>query len=243
MNNLKIKLKKSDKKFHYYLKSIFGIETKRWFNYETARYKRLQSEYPSQYICYEYRYVFLHNPKCAGTSIKALLGFEGCLTTHKYPGQAFHPKIWEDFSSVLVVRNPFDKLVSSWSYHTSKKYKGAQFRRFGERLHELTLQEYFYLIKDNTKAIDPQVRFLGHGKSAKKISFIIRMENLYEDLEKVVVAFPTLKIEHLKHKNKSKHNKYSEYFTDQAFTLDVMEYYKDDFSEFGYNIEEFFHRN
>ncbi|MEZ9576826.1 MULTISPECIES: sulfotransferase family 2 domain-containing protein [unclassified Vibrio] len=239
MNDFLARLKKVDKKLQYYIRDKFDIETKRWFNYESARYKRLQNQYPSEYISYKNRCIFVHNPKCAGTSIKSILGFGGCVTTHKYPSKAFHKEIWEDFNSILVVRNPFDKLVSSWSYHTSKSYKGAQYRRFGEKIYDLTLAEYFYIFKEKTKAIDPQVRFLNHSKSNKKVNHVLKMETLLEDLEKLSLEYDYIDTSSLKHKNKSKHRKYAEYYNDEKFILDVMDYYKDDFKEFGYDINEF----
>lgn len=64
--------------------------------------------------------IFIHIPKCAGTSIVDSLGMtmKGHYTCHYYVAQQpKHPKIEDkSYTSFTIVRNPWDRLVSAYEY-------------------------------------------------------------------------------------------------------------------------------
>jgi len=65
---------------------------------------------------HKYRCVFIHVPKAAGTSIKTVLNMPGSghLTWFYY---AFYfPQIWRQYTSFAVVRNPWDRIVSTYHF-------------------------------------------------------------------------------------------------------------------------------
>ena len=59
--------------------------------------------------------VLIHNPKAAGTSLKAMLGMRA-VTTHNMPRMAFSRRMWLDTFSVVAVRHPFDRFVSEYTF-------------------------------------------------------------------------------------------------------------------------------
>ena len=88
--------------------------------------------------------VFVHIPKTAGISIKAIVLPQQIVTTHRTPVKLVSSKVWNNYTTFCVVRNPFDRFISSYFYHTSKEYKGGLFRK-NTNLHNLSLDEYFEL--------------------------------------------------------------------------------------------------
>jgi hypothetical protein len=72
-------------------------------------------------ISHQYRCLFIHIPKCAGTSIKLALNLPG--RGHP-PWQYFarnFPKEWQTYSKFCVVRNPWDRVVSAFCYAKMKE--------------------------------------------------------------------------------------------------------------------------
>jgi hypothetical protein len=67
---------------------------------------------------HQYRCIFVHIPKAAGTSIKKLFDMpgRGHVAWHYYA--ICYPELWEQYTSFTVVRNPWDRAVSA--YHFAK---------------------------------------------------------------------------------------------------------------------------
>ena len=70
------------------------------------------------------RVFLVHNPKCAGSSLKRLLGVRARKTTHATPAQLFRPEVWENNVFVVAVRHPLARFLSSYRYHVLSDYRG-----------------------------------------------------------------------------------------------------------------------
>jgi hypothetical protein len=93
-------------------------------------------------VNHDRKLVFIHIPKTAGTSIKAIVLPQQRATKHCIPEKLVSSKVWNNYTTFCVVRNPFDHFISSYFYHTSKDYKGGLFRK-NKNIHNLSLDEYF----------------------------------------------------------------------------------------------------
>jgi len=124
------------------------------------------------------RILFIHIPKTAGTSILSCLN-DGKDFKIKHSLLKTYPSaILDSFIVFSVIRNPFDRFVSQWLYHTnyddnffSKKY-GKNFDIFS----------YFNLVKQikhETVTWKTMSEYLLNGN--KKIDFLLRYENLNQD--------------------------------------------------------------
>lgn len=178
--------------------------------------------------------IFVHNPKCAGTSIKLALGIPADdIADHRVPSYLVHPRTWESYYSFMVVRNPFDRLASSYAYHTSPSYKGFFARRY-PHLKELDIASYFELMRREPTAIRPQVDYMVHNRSPELVNKVCRMERLAADLKDL---FGELGVAaNLPHENRTEHKGYRDYFLDDIFAERVQQYYQADLDKLGYRF-------
>lgn len=180
------------------------------------------------------RLIFIHNPKCAGTSIKRALGLPASnVADHRVPSYMVHRQTWEAYYSFVVVRNPFERLVSSYAYHTSPAYGGFFAKRYPQ-LKELDLKAYFELMHKEPTGIRPQVDYMQHRRSAKPVDKVCRMERLADDLSDLFghLGIPV----ELPHENRTEHKAYRDYFLDDDFAQRVQRYYQADMEGLGYEF-------
>lgn len=180
-------------------------------------------------ISHKYRYIFIHIPKTAGTSVeRCLLNFEGIdrpitlnnlskknkehyhLDHKKNQPHAFFSEIdthlRETYFSFAFVRNPFDRVVSEYKW--CAQFNNVDFLTFLRMpwpgRHSL-----------------PQTEFIN-----KDLNFIGKFENLQEDFnvicDKIGIPQKTLP-----HSNVSKHKHYTEYYNEETKELVTNKYAKD----------------
>lgn len=181
--------------------------------------------------------VFIHNPKVAGNSLIKLLGIElekGNSTSHQTPTFLVNKKDWETYFSILAVRHPIDRLISSYNYHTKGSYQGFFLKKY-PNLHHFSFERYFEVFSKEPYVIIPQVEYTKHLMSKKQVDFIIRYENLQQDVNRLceILNIPKHELPHLNKSPKKKIN----YFENAFFRKKVLNYYKDDFSYFDYSPE------
>lgn len=187
-------------------------------------------------ICHQKKIIFVHNPKCAGTSIKQSLGIDAAGADHRFPTELATARLWEDYFSFTVVRHPLDRFISSYSYHTSSKYQGYYFRKY-PGLHNMSMEEYFNLLTNAEEhVLAPNTCYTQHHLSRKKpnCDFVCRFETLQADLQELSKLI-NISFASIPHKNPSKHNDYHQYLTPNSTLMEkCTEYYSDDFDNFSY---------
>ena len=150
--------------------------------------------------------------KCCSTSVKNM-----CLGEKGNRG----PEITQ---YAAIVRNPYDRLVSTWACrmdttlkasHYGKKFKPCTFDVFLSRLSKFDL---------NTT---PMCNWL-----PDELDFLIKYENLDEDWERFS-KWLGVELPPLFYKNKSKHGPWQEYFSDDQLDT-VYQIYEQDFIKYGY---------
>ena len=150
--------------------------------------------------------LFIHIPKCAGTSIEKSLchhastNWEGrskflikknldplCgppqlghLTLREYLKYNYVKNI-EEYFKFSFVRNPWARLVSEYRYR--KYYQVMDFREFVNRIS--SYEDDYENCKDFKRHLISQVDFLVDEKGALSVDFIGKFENLESDYKKV----------------------------------------------------------
>jgi len=203
-------------------------------------------------ISHEHKFVFIHIPKTAGSSIE--LFFEKKLGVPK--NQCADPKgcpgihydeltddICSEYFMFTFVRNPWARMVSLHKYwFFNRPYYN---RRIGH------LPKDFKYFCDNTEHVFdhlpsaervhilPQVDLNGNGDCMKYVDYVGRFENLKEDFniicDKLGVSGVKRKLRH----RRSSHTKkpYWEYYDDETRQI-VAEKYAKDIEYFGYKFGE-----
>lgn len=179
------------------------------------------------------RLIFVHNPKTAGTSIRSALDIPGEVPSHRTPTHLVHHRTWEEYFSFVVVRNPFDRLVSSYVYHTDSDYRGYYLTKY-PHLHGMSFEEYFRAMQAEAFAIRPQVDYCRHRFSEEKVDFVCRFEELERDFGRLC---DRLGIQaQLPHLNRSHHASYRSYYRNDGFKQQVQAFYRADLKQFKYHF-------
>ena len=201
-------------------------------------------------ISHKHKFIFIHIPKCGGTSIEQSFGFRYKKFSFKR-SMGLHPNrtdnFWlqhctlreiptecgvdvKNFFTFTIVRNPWDRMVSSFFYESriNKKRHGFKFNNFNAFVRSPT-----YAAEQHSLC---QMDFIINERSEPYIDFIGRFENLQEDFNTVCdkIGIPR---KQLPHKNKTKHKHYTEYYDDETKQIVAKKYAKD-IEYFGYKFGE-----
>jgi|TARA_B100000035_G_C20993090_1_gene551156 hypothetical protein len=204
------------------------------------------------FINRKWKFVFVHNPKSAGTSIRNSFNNEGygILTRTKLfphnPASVVHQscgdKTWNEYFKFGFVRNPYDRCVSFYFFHRSDQYSHHVGKQEAQKPFDEWLKQKLSskLVFDNTKKNN---KFIGFGNFVQvpqsvyldePLDFIGRYETLEKDYQYVVDKLGVKKT--LPHYNKSvDHESWEHYYTDELKEL-VYNHFKEDFDNFGYAI-------
>lgn len=207
-------------KFEHKIKDIYY---KRFYN------KSFREKSPN--VDHSKKLIFIHIPKNAGNSVKETLGLNINKTSHSLPTYLVHKKTWESYFKFIVVRHPFDRLISSYFYHTQKNYNGYYLNKY-PNLKKYNFTKYFKIFSKETNALRPQSDYLYHKYSNKKVDRVLYFENLEYDLQFVLKKFNISRT--LPHLNSSKKNLDTLVY-DNEFIDKVNKFYEDDYVNFNYD--------
>ena len=178
--------------------------------------------------------IFIHIPKCAGSSIEKFFvnrdwWFVDRKTKHIHAKTAkkIYKENWDENFTFSYVRNPWDQMVSWYKF---RKHHNLSFDKFLTKYK--IKQEWAYWLPENLNQTD----FLVDTNGNQLVDFIGRFENLQEDFNTICdkIGIPQQK---LPHKNKTKHKHYTEYYDDETREF-VAEKYAKDIEYFGYKYEK-----
>lgn len=141
---------------------------------------------------------FVHNPKCAGSTIKAVLGCRARHTTHAWPRRVIRRATWEAGFFIVGIRDPFDRFLSSYFFHVKGRYRGKLLKRYGDALRALSPEGYLDFIGQFPENLGPQVMWTDMPGTAKPAcDLILRHEdsqNWGERLRAAGVELPSYDI-------------------------------------------------
>ena len=202
-------------------------------------------------ISHEHKFVFIHIPKCGGTSIEWAFNawndsdnfFVGSGRQHWFLDQIIkaNPES-KGYVSFAFIRNPFSRIESEYKYAKEESHNNCNhiksdsplnlsFKEFCKDL-EYNLDHYCYHFHEKSLC-----DYLLNADGSEKVNHIGRLENFQKDFNLICekIGIPKIK---LPHAFKS-HNKkcYTEYYDDETRAI-VAEKYAKDIDYFGYKFGE-----
>ena len=199
-------------------------------------------------ISKKYKCIFVHIPKTGGTSVENILKdrIEPSLTGDRSQEISCHWNIakykkknntaFEDYFKFTVVRNPWARLLSGYTYFRNgaagsprdlraKEMYGDCFKKFIHNLDKyprahFLIPQYWYV---NIKGID-------------QMDFTCRLENIKEDF-KIIADKLKLEIRDLYKTRQTKHKHYTECYDEEMIDI-VSKKYGKDIKYFGYKFGE-----
>jgi hypothetical protein len=177
----------------------------------------------------------IHIPKTAGTSLRhAVLPEPG--DTRHVVAERIPRKRWDASFKFTFVRNPFDRAVSMYTYHTGRKYRGVLTNRY-PNLASMSFDEYVetFLVHQESDLFRPQRDYLVHPESPMPVDFVGRFESLADDFARLR---PLIGVEgELPHRLKSSRRPFCDYY-DDATRHSVATVYAADLELLGYAFDE-----
>lgn len=206
-------------------------------------YRKFLGKYfynPFNKVMIENQILFVHIPKTGGTSIStALFGRD---SGHPYLYQFYfaNKHNTENFYKFCVVRNPYDRLVSTYFHFTTneinpkikKIWKTFKIESFDQLVLKMEDTSFFNQLKNIIHFV-PQNELIYHEKI--KMDKIFKFEdfnNIEDELNRHLL---TKKI-NIKKLNTSKRKSYHEYYNKKTKSI-VEKVYKKDFLCFGYGYD------
>ena len=187
------------------------------------------------------RCIFVHIPKCAGSSLaEGLLGQRNIGHIPLYWHQLADPERFDDYFKFAFVRNPWDRLVSAYLYlqRGGAPRRDRGWSRLVQRFPDFDAFVQHWLSPENARRsllFLPQHEFVCDRFGLPGVDFIGRFENLAEDFASVAacLAMPA----RLPEVNRSPERQpYQEYYTQASREL-VAQVYARDLQWFGYRFE------
>ena len=205
------------------------------------------------------KFIFIHIPKTAGVSLYRAL-FRKELRPAKFPCKGGvlgwnHESLEQiesgmknlnidigSFYKFTVIRNPWDKILSSYSFWKnmtpdSKIYDKHQSQYMTK--HNLSFKDFCMCLVQNepifckTAHCKPQLDLINTPSSFNKI---VRFENLKSGLKEVLSDLNLTDV-NIPHHNKSNHKHYIEYYDDETREI-VAQKYTQNIEYFGYKFGE-----
>jgi hypothetical protein len=192
-----------------------------------------------------FKFIYIHVPKTGGSSVTSALApylidpkpvdkteRKGWQIKHHVNKQMHHPiprnmNVPDDFFIFGFVRNPYERLVSSWG-------RGKENNQWPS---ELSFSDFVLGTLQNkyAKSLKRLQEDLLETKKGR-IDFIGRYESLQEDWAYVTsqIGLPDLELPHKNKREEKEH--YSVYYTDKLVDA-VTNFYKKDIELFGYSFE------
>ena len=181
----------------------------------------------------ELKFRFHYVPKCGSSSLKAFLSSPS--------GTGLQEITSTTYFSFSFVRNPWDRLVSTWkdkcrsqTLDFFKKTYGPYRNSFADFIFTLGYSpDKFHAEWEGM--IDRHVRSYSELIPLDALDFIGRFENFQGDFNTICdkIGIPR---QQLPHRNKTQHKHYTEYYDNETREI-IAEKYAKDIEYFGYTFE------
>jgi Sulfotransferase family len=212
--------------------------------FRTFRAKKFAALQQKRVVFDHYRCIFVHIPKCAGISVeKSLFGdFNVGHTSLKRYQIMFAPEEFRRYFKFTFVRNPFDRLVSSYFFMqkggiNEKDKRWAQRKLSGYENFEAFVKNWVTPFNvERALHFRPQTRFICLGDRPPALDFVGYLENIEADFAFVAqkIGLEAKLIE--TNRNAAREKDYRPYYTDETRNI-VARVYADDLRILGYTFD------
>lgn len=213
-------------------------------------------------ISHDYMCIFVHIPKCAGTSIEAALGMHGDLNfigVQPYLDQIVNKStlfgkgvqhltaeeletllgadVFNKYFKFAVVRNPWDRFISYVSWRGRKMGEKKWFDKFPlskADVDEAVCELSKCSAEPSVVHLRPQYKFIMNDQYQSKVDFIYKFERISDDWRYICNKLGV--ICHLPKRMQSCHGHYSKYLSDDQVCI-IGDYFQKDIELFGYEFE------
>lgn len=153
----------------------------------------------------------------------------------------------KDFFSFAIVRNPYEKVLSTYFYWTKVGNSRGRSDSFYKFTKKYPTFESFIMDYENSEALEiyqsseyTQWKFITDIDDNIIIDFVGRFDNLEEDFKKIQLINGTKEenLLTLPHLNKSKHDFWKTYYNDEMAEI-IYEKWKDDFVNLNFDKYSF----
>ena len=203
------------------------------------------TSYPYRKYFKKHKVIFIHIPKTAGTSILSALAENKKIRRDHAPWfiyNNFNRWRYERYFTFTFVRNPFDRLVSTYNYLSSggNGMDDMVFKAYFEA-HGIDFDRFVLEYLDCDKLLQhelfrPQYVYIYDFKDNLKVDYVGRFETLDDDYKVLSekIGLPP----QLPKKNISKKKRpYQEYYQNPEVVQRVLALYGRDFDLLGYKRE------
>ena len=184
------------------------------------------------FINHKHKFIFVHIPKNAGTSVRGCFDINGydtkvvrkkyphdsCSTTRKYCGD----EVWFTFYKFAVIRNPYERMVSYYHFHKSPQY------RFPALAKKYSFSDWL------RRGLDNNLKKTQSDYLDVEINQIATFDTLQDDFNLFcdLIKIPSYTLPKY---NVSKHEHWETYYSDDDKKI-VYEIFQEDFDRFGFPI-------
>ena len=192
--------------------------------------------------CRKHRCIFVHIPKCAGSSVEvSLYGKAGGHRTLAGYHLVLDPEDFASFFKFTFVRNPWDRLVSAYCFLKNTELKG---NRNWARQNLAAYDDFDAFVRgwvtpENVRSYShfrPQHHFVRLGERRPAVDFIGYYENLAADFAVLCEKLNNTAKLGVENHNPRRARDYRSYYTDETRRI-AAEVYADDVELFGYSFD------
>ncbi len=201
------------------------------------------SAYPK--IFDETNSTFVHIPKNSGSSLKSAFPLRSAELAHASARYLYSldRDRFSRYFSFAIARNPWDRLVSGYTYWRELFLKEGIVDGFGSLCASISFQEMVYALQKDKEhlllcheMISPQYEWVCDEKGKVMVDYIGRFENLPETYARIAEGMHIPWNRDIPHANTSRHRPYQEYYNAETREI-VGELFKTDIELFGYTFE------
>jgi hypothetical protein len=168
--------------------------------------------------------VFIHPPRCSGTSIEQSFGWSNESEKHLCASsirRKIGDKHWNNSFKFGVIRNPFDRIVSM--------YHAPCYRKFRKGIGFETMEQFLSFIP----RVPTEEGIQCSDFINEDIDFIIRYESRNNDLDRLHEEFSIEIDKNINIRQTNRHSDYKIYHNENTIELVKLKF-KDDIERFGY---------